>query len=101
MWVIVVCVAAGAIGLALIIKSLQRPRGRLGQVETDQAASAQTARLLGITLIKSKLKRSPVNIIEGTGASVYRSSLKDSPLTITQKNKSGRPEPKKDEASGK
>jgi hypothetical protein len=101
MWVIVVCIAAGAIGLALIIKSLQRPRGGLGQGEADRALRAQAATLLGITLIKSKLKRSPVNITEGTGVSVYRSSLKDSPLTITQKNELSRPGPKKDELDDK
>jgi hypothetical protein len=97
MWVIVVCIAAGAIGLALIIKSLQHPRGKPGQVETDQALRVQAARLLGITLIKSKLKRSPVNITEGSGVSVCRSTLEDSPLTISQKNEPGGRRPKKGE----
>lgn len=89
-WVIAVCIAAGVIGVSLIIKSLQRPRGKSsqGQVQLDEALGAQAARLLGITLIRAKLRRSPVTIPEGSEVSIDHSSLKDSPLTITRKNES-------------
>ena len=85
-WVLMLCVLLAVVGLALVVKSCQRPspasqahgsqRPSPGSVNDDSDDKSK------IIVDRSKLEDSGISIPEGSSARVADSSLTKSPLTI-------------------